>query len=153
MGRPTRYTEELAEEICRRVSNGETLAEICRDAHIPPRGTIVQWDADNREGFANRYARAKQWQLEHWADEVITVADDGTNDWVERNDPENPGYQLNGEHIQRSRLRTDSRKWMLAKLMPSRYGDRVSHEHGSDPERPVLSVVKIIGVKPGPTSE
>jgi len=58
------------------------------------------------------------------ADEVMEIADDGTNDWIESNDPDNPGYRFNGEHYQRSRLRVDTRKWMLAKALPKIYGDK-----------------------------
>ncbi|MEU6504669.1 hypothetical protein ABZ895_34575, partial [Streptomyces californicus] len=38
------------------------------------------------------------------------------------------GYQLNGEHVQRSRLRIDTRKWYLSKIMPKKYGERIQHD-------------------------
>jgi len=129
VGRPTVYTEEIAEEICRRVADGETLPEICRDAHMPPRQTVVQWNADNREGFAGRYARAKEHQIEFWADELLAISDDGKNDWMPRRygNGEAVAWEINGENIQRSRLRSDNRKWLLSKLKPERYGDRIAH--------------------------
>jgi hypothetical protein len=141
MGRPTVYNEDIATEICRRVSNGETLSEVCRDDHMPPRQTVVQWDTDNRNGFASRYARAKERQIEYWADELLSISDDGRNDWVERTDPKNPGWQFNGEHVQRSRLRSDNRKWLLAKLQPHKYGDKVENKTTISVDDPISDLL------------
>jgi hypothetical protein len=132
-GRPTSYTEGLAAEICKRVADGETLSQVCRSDHIPPRTTVMQWVLDNREGFSVRYARAKDMQIEFWADEILDVSDDGTNDYMVRSgaeDDDKSAWCLNGEHISRSRLRVDSRKWLLSKLRPERYGDKVQHTGG-----------------------
>ncbi|WP_074633943.1 hypothetical protein [Nitrosospira multiformis] len=52
------------------------------------------------------------------AEHALDIADDGSNDWMESHDPENRGWQFNGEHVQRSRLRVETRKWFLSKLMP-----------------------------------
>jgi hypothetical protein len=61
------------------------------------------------------------------------IADDGRNDWMARKDPSNPGYELNGEHVQRSRLRLDARKWLTSKILPKQYGDRTEVEaYGKD---------------------
>lgn len=47
---------------------------------------------------------------------------------MESNDPANPGWRFNGEHVQHSRLRVETRKWFLSKLMPKVYGDKSSVE-------------------------
>ncbi len=62
-------------------------------------------------------------------DEALGIADDGTNDWMERLDKDGQaaGWQLNGEHVQRSRLRVDTRKWAAGKLAPKKYGDKLQH--------------------------
>lgn len=86
-------------------------------------------------GFFTHYARARDMGLDAMADELLDIADEGTNDWMSRNDPDNPGYSLNGEHSSRSRLRVDTRKWYLSKLAPKRYGDKTML--GSDPENPL----------------
>ena len=123
-GRPTLYTQAIAAEICQRVGEGETLNKICRDENMPSRPTVVSWVIQNKEGFSDIYARAKELQLEHWADEIIDVSDDATNDYMERGGKDDaPGWIVNGEHISRSRLRVDSRKWLLAKLKPKVYGE------------------------------
>lgn len=125
-GRPTEYTDDIAAEICRRLAGGESLRRICSDDHLPNDRTVRQWAADNRNGFYPQYARARDLGLDVMADEIIDIADDGQNDYIETEDGREV---LNGEHIQRSRLRVDSRKWYLSKLAPKRYGDRMAHEH------------------------
>lgn len=128
------YTEEIAVEICQRLAEGETLRSICCDEHMPRRSTISAWVATNREGFSDRYARARDMQIEYWADEIIEIADDASNDWMERNGgEENESWIVNGEHVSRSKLRTENRKWLLSKLKPERYGDKVQHT-GADGE-------------------
>lgn len=123
-GRPSAYTEALAEEICRRIAEGETLRQICRDKGMPTEGAVRGWVLDDRQGFSSRYARARDLQLESWAEEIQDIGDDGSNDWMLREGKDDaPGYVLNGEHVQRSKLRVDNRKWLLSKLKPERYGD------------------------------
>jgi hypothetical protein len=86
----------------------------------------MKWAAE-KPAFSEQYAKARELLLEHWAEEIIEIADDGTNDWMERKNAEgeNIGWQVNGEHIQRSRLRSDNRKWLLSKLAAKKYGDKI----------------------------
>ena len=54
------------------------------------------------------------------------IADNGENDYMKRSGKDQePGYVVNGEAIQRSRLRVDARKWLLSKLAPKKYGDKI----------------------------
>lgn len=106
-GGQTRYTQEIADEICRRLAEGETLRAICRDMDLPI-GTVLGWVRDDRQGFAEQYTRARNLGYEVMAEEIIEIADRGSEDW------------------QRDRLRVDTRKWLLAKALPKRYGDRVT---------------------------
>ena len=80
---------------------------------------------EDREGFFAQYARARDVGLDAMADELFDIADDGTNDWMERDGEGNPGYAVNGENVSRSRLRVDTRKWYLSKLAPKRYGEKL----------------------------
>lgn len=124
-GRPTLYTEAIAAEICQRIAEGETLNQICRSAHMPSRPTIVSWVLSDKSGFSDRYATARSMLLEHWSDEIVDISDDGVNDWVEREaESGRLATQYNGDHVARSRLRVDTRKWLLSKLKPQTYGDR-----------------------------
>lgn len=123
-GRPSSYTPEIAAEICERLADGESLRAICRDERMPDRSTVSSWVIKDVGGFSDQYTRARELGLEEIADSLTEISDDGTNDWMESNDPDNPGYRLNGEHVQRSRLRVDTRKWVLSKQLPKKYGDK-----------------------------
>ncbi|MCI0268244.1 UNVERIFIED_ASMBLY: DNA packaging protein [Cronobacter sakazakii] len=128
-GRPSDYTEELAEIICLRLAEGESLRSVCRDEGMPSKQAVLRWLARN-ESFRAQYVRAKEEGAEAIAEELFDIADDGSNDWMEKldKDGEAIGYQLNGEHVQRSKLRIDTRKWYLSKILPKKYGDRIQHD-------------------------
>ncbi|MDN0127414.1 DNA packaging protein [Yersinia massiliensis] len=128
-GRPSDYTDELAELICLRLAEGESLRSVCSDDGMPSKQAVLRWLARNEE-FRAQYVRAKEEGAEAIAEELFDIADDGTNDWMEKLDKDGEciGYQLNGEHVQRSKLRIDTRKWYLSKIMPKKYGDKVTNE-------------------------
>lgn len=128
-GRPSDYTDELAEIICLRLAEGESLRSVCSDDGMPSKQAVLRWLARNEE-FRAQYVRAKEEGAEAIAEELFDIADDGSNDWMEKLDKEGNaiGYQLNGEHVQRSKLRIDTRKWYLSKIMPKKYGDRIQHD-------------------------
>lgn len=109
-GRPSRYTTELAEQICKELAEGKSLRSICKAKGMPTEATVRLWAADDREGFYSQYTRARDIGLDCVADEVFEIADEG-------------------EDPQRDRLRFDARRWYLSKLAPKRYGDRVTTEH------------------------
>ncbi len=124
-GRPSLYTEALAAKICQRLAEGKSLRSICRDDAMPAISTVMGWlfDGDHDE-FSEQYARAREAQAEVRADEIVDIADDDTNDFTADKDGK---LVADHEHIQRSRLRVDSRKWIAAKLLPKRYGDTLQH--------------------------
>lgn len=127
-GRPTLYTPEVGDEICRRMSDGESLRQICRDEGLPAESTVRAWAIDPDHPISAQYAKAREAMYDRWGDEILEISDDGTNDWVERERPDGSTYEaVNGEHIQRSRLRVDARKWLLSKLLPKKYGEKIEH--------------------------
>lgn len=128
-GRPTLYSDDLVATIINRVAEGEAIRQICRDPEMPNRSTVYKW-LDENEEFSNRYTRAAALRQDELFDEMFDIADDSTNDWMERE-----GYeQVNGEAIARSRLRIETRKWALAKMQPTKYGDKIAHV-GGDPKK------------------
>jgi len=125
-GRPTDYNQEIADKICERLAEGESLRTICEGDDMPNRVTVYRWLFKHEE-FSNQYAQAREYQAETMADEMTDIADDGSNDWLERHgeEGENIGWRENGEAIRRSALRIDTRKWIAARLLPKKYGDKV----------------------------
>lgn len=128
MARPTSYTPELALEICRRLAGGESLRAICCDSHIPHRDTVRLWIVNDTHGFSVQYARAREAQVEHYADEIVEISDETDRDTIETEHGEKP----NSEWIARSRLRVDTRKWLMSKLAPKKYGDKVDVTTGGE---------------------
>jgi hypothetical protein len=109
---------------------------------MPPESTVRLWALDDREGFAAQYARAREIGYHAMADDLIEIADDGRNDWMDRNADGNDGWTANGEHLQRSRLRVDTRKWMLSKALPKVYGDKLDMTHANPDGSPLTFVIR-----------
>lgn len=106
IGRPTKYTDELADLICERISNGESLKSITDESAMPSRVTVHAWLIKNQE-FLNKYEAARDLQADVYADEMDVIAHDESID------------------TQRARLIIDTRKWVSSKLKPKKYGDKM----------------------------
>ena len=136
----TTYTDEMALVICERIANGESLKAICEDENMPARSTVFKWLAENKT-FSDMYVRAREEQADAIFDEILEIADDGRNDWMERRGEEDAGWVTNGENIQRAKLRIDARKWMAGKLRPRKYGEKL--ELSGDADSPLTMVHRI----------
>jgi hypothetical protein len=126
-GRPTKYTKVLAQKICKRIAEGESVRTIVKDEDMPSASTIFRWllDEDKKE-FWEQYEKARNIQAELMFEELLEIADDGTNDYMERERQDGSTFDaLDSEHIQRSRLRVDTRKWYLSKVLPKKFGDKL----------------------------
>lgn len=123
-GRPSKYTDEVAMQICEQVAtSSKSLRTICIELDVPIR-TVLDWLAQN-EVFSQHYARAKEEQADLLAEEIIEIADDSSQDTIiDEFGKERP----NSEWMNRSRLRVDARKWVAAKLKPKKYGDKTEHD-------------------------
>lgn len=105
-----------------------SLRSICRDAQVgvSPQ-TIIRW-CDTHPELAEHYARAKEQQADYLAEQILEIADDSSQDYktIERD-----GEMIevvDHEHIQRSKLRVDTRKWIAAHLRPKRWGEKLEVE-------------------------
>lgn len=144
MGRPSDYTPGVANIICGRLAEGESLRAICETEELPDKSTVFRWLSAHQD-FRDQYARAREIQAETLVDEILEISDDARNDWMERNGDEGEavGWRLNAEHVQRSRLRVDSRKWFASKVAPKKYGDRIQNEHSGPDGGPIETVTEI----------
>lgn len=134
LGRPTTYTDELALTICERIAEGESVRSIVRDETMPSSSTIFRWLLDEtKEEFWEQYEKARNIQAELMFEELLDIADDGTNDYMERENKDGSTYTvIDGEAIGRSRLRVDTRKWYLSKVLPKKFADKQNIDHTSD---------------------
>ena len=132
-GRPSAFTPEVVVIICEQLASGMTLREVCRAEDMPHESTVRKWAIEDYEGFYTHYAKAREIGYQIMADELVEIADDGSNDWMERQNKDGSTFTvLNGEHVQRSRLRVDTRKWLLSKALPKLYGDKMGVEHSGE---------------------
>lgn len=125
-GRPTEYTEEIADEICEYIANGNSLNKWLNEEEEgkPARSTVYRWLRD-QETFRNNYARAKQESADFHAEKILEVA---TSTELHPND---------------KRVQIDAMKWVASKLKPKTYGDKL--ELGGDSNSP-LTVQVLTGV-------
>jgi hypothetical protein len=110
MGRPSSYSPEIAAEICSQLAEGKSLIKVCEDARFPSDATIRSWALDDKEGFSSQYTRAREIGYLVKADEITEIADTETD-------------------AAKAKNRIDARKWMLSKMLPKIYGDKLELEH------------------------
>ncbi len=129
MDRPALFSQELANRICAEVATGRMLRDVCSAEDMPSAVTVKDW-IEKYPTFKAEYAAAQELQLEQIAEEMFGIADDGSNDWIDRERGDGSTVTvLNGEAIQRSKLRVELRKWWLERLQPNRFGNKVTQQH------------------------
>ena len=146
VGRPTKYKQSIARGICLRLMLGQSLNEICALDKYPSKITVFTW-LQKRPDFLNQYRAAREAQQETHLDEMLEIADDASNDWMERNDKEGNavGWQVNGDHVSRSKLRVDTRKWIMERLAMKVYGNKQSIDHTTGGEAMQPSQIILTG--------
>lgn len=129
-GRPEIYDKNMAGAICEQIATtSNSLRTICEIDGMPSVGTVLKWLNEDKEGFLAQYTRAKESQAEFMAEEMLDIADDGSNDFMKITGKGGQEYEVeNKEWTSRSKLRVETRKWLLSKLKPKKYGDKVQTE-------------------------
>lgn len=120
-GRPTVYTDAIADEICRRLAEGESLRAICEDPKLPAESTVRGWAVDDHEGFFRAYDRARCIQADAYADRIVEDADDDSGDVLLGS---KGGRLPNNAAVARSKLKVDTRKWLMERYLPRRFGSK-----------------------------
>jgi len=145
-GRPTSYTQALADTICERLSLGESLRSVCERDDTPSIATVFKWMREN-EDFLKQYARAKQESADAMAEDILDIADDSSRDITTKIGKDGKEYEVvDNEVIQRSRLRVDTRKWLMSKMKPKTYGEKLDMTSNGE------SIVQFINDVPRPKS-
>ena len=110
MGRPSDYLEEVADDICSLLANGESLKTICERPGMPSRNTAYRWLRENQD-FRDNYARATEDRADAMFEDILTIADTVKADPVE---------------IAKAKLKIDTRKWVLSRMNPQKFSDQQS---------------------------
>lgn len=131
-GRPTTYSQETADILCEHIAMGYSLRKVCEQDGMPVMSTIFKWIREH-EDFSKQYARATEERTEAMAEDILDIADNGTNDVKLVEDKNgNEREVVDNDVIQRSRLRVDTRKWLMAKMKPKKYGDKIDMTSGGE---------------------
>lgn len=139
LGRPTTYSDEVAIKICERIAKGESLRDVCESEGMPTRTTVHNWLLQpEKKVFFDQYERACNIRAENMFDELEKIAD-------------NPDTK---ESPMRSRLRVDTRKWYLSKVLPKKFGDKldVTSDNKALPQ-PLLHVLHHTSDSKAPSPE
>lgn len=123
------YSDDLASEICRRVASGEVLKAICEDATMPTVRLVQDWFEDKEKVFfRTSYDRAIKMRDKVFEDEIIMIADDSSNDYIEKiNSKTGETFRvLDAEAMTRSKMRIEARMKILRANNPARWGDNPS---------------------------
>ena len=120
--RPAEFTDEIFQEVCDRMAGGEGLRKICEDPQMPSRQTFLRW-IEKDTGRQNRYQAAREALMDWYGEEILTIAWDSSKDTIPA-DGKKPA-RCDNEWVNRSRLKVDTLKFLMAKLHPRRYGDKL----------------------------
>lgn len=108
IGRPSKYSDEMAETICEKIANGRSLRSICAEDGMPTTSTVCKWLIENKE-FSEQYARARTRQADYFFEEIVEIAD---------------SVEADSAAVAKARLQVDARKWAASKIAPKKYGDK-----------------------------
>ena len=117
------------------IEEGNSLRSVLSKKDMPSRYTFFEWLKDD-DGKANQYARACEVRAESIFEDILEIADNSSNDTIYTDKGEIP----NSEWMQRSRLRVDARKWMLGKMNPKKYGEKIQQEHSGEVTQTIISL-------------
>lgn len=126
-GRPTIYSPEIAENICERLSKGESLRTICESKGMPHEATVRSWALDDVSGFSTQYARARDIGYDRMAEEIIEISDNTEVGVKTKTNEKGETETYEGDMIEHRRLKVDSRKWILSRVLPKKYGEKIEN--------------------------
>lgn len=124
VGRPEIWSQELADRVCEKIAQGYSMRTVCAPDDMPAISTLFKWLREKPE-FTQQYARATEERTEAMAEDILDIADDGSNDLMTIQKGDQTYEVENREVTNRSRLRVDTRKWLMSKMKPKKYGDKL----------------------------
>ncbi len=115
------FRQDIADEICERIAGGESLIGILKEMQLG-HSLIYQWINSNL-AFAEQYARARELQAETMADQIHEIADNQLIGQVKTYKDDGKIEVREEDMLQHRKLQIDSRKWLMAKMRPKKYGE------------------------------
>lgn len=133
----TRF-EELSLIILKRMEKGESLLKICEDKGMPSKSTFMRW-LSSSQTLADQYGRAREAGIEVMAEEIKDIADTPVMGVKEKHFPDGTIEKTYYDMTEHRKLQVDARKWLLSKMLPKKYGDRMVL--AGDVENPLAHIV------------
>ena len=124
MARPALYSKELADKVCSRIAEGLSMRSVCEPDDMPATSTLFKWIREIPE-FSQQYACATEERTEAMSEDILDISDKSSGDWETRKFGGTEIQVVNNEAVQRSKLRVDTRKWLMSKMKPKKYGDKI----------------------------
>lgn len=121
MARPSEFNQETAEAICERIADGESLRSICTREDMPNKSTVFRW-LEELPDFATKYARAREFQADSMADDIVDIADTTQIGVKTKTNEKGEVETTEGDMIEHRKLRIAARQWTAEKLRPKKYG-------------------------------
>jgi hypothetical protein len=123
-GRPTIYTQELADKICEQLADGKSMRSVCRQIDMPAMSSVFKWLREN-DTFSQQYAKAKEESADAMAEDLLEIADTPVMGEIKTIKPDGTVEIKQDEMLGHRRLQVDARKWLMAKMKPKKYGDKI----------------------------
>lgn len=123
-----RVTKKVIDQVCELIADGASLRSICEREDMPDRRNIMRAIAKN-EAWAAQYTQACALRTEAWADDIVYAASTPQEGIRTKVGPKGT-ETITGDMVERSRLEVDAKKWIVSKLLPKKYGDRLNVDHG-----------------------
>lgn len=121
-GRPSTYTDAIADAICERLAAGESLYSICKDPAMPGWTTVWQWE-QKHEYFANNSTRARERGCDHLAQQCLEIADTPCEGVETATNEKGETSEKRADMIQHRKLRIETRMRLIGKWS-KRYSDK-----------------------------
>lgn len=123
MSNPSKYTLEIATSICEQLAEGKSLRQVCKQPGMVPKKTVLCWLAAHEE-FRDMYAEARSRQADHYFEQILEIADEAPATYTDVRGPGREIEMIDNGGVHHAKLRIDARKWVLAKMMPHKYGEK-----------------------------
>ena len=153
---PAKFTREQATKaILEELAAGASLRSICDKPEMPTMTNFMRWlaeDGEEGDSLRQQYARAREKQAETIANEILEIADEKCVT-VHHDDLGEVEIKFDSALVQDKRLRIDTRKWLMSKLAPKKYGEKTTTEHTGADGGPIQARIAVEFVKPAPRAE
>lgn len=134
-GRPSSFTQEIADEVCRQLAEGKSMRKVCKAENMPDMTTIFRWLRTN-DKFCQQYVKAKEESTDALHEDLTELGDEA----IEL--AQTVDSKASNAVVQAVKLKSDNLKWVMSKLKPKKYGDKVDMTtNGKDLPTPLLHVL------------